>query len=455
MLSNYGKKNFRYFYWLVQEFIKKNARLIIISFLATIVLLISFLSLAPYIKNFFLINRQIIGSIGSYNEENLPEDIMRKISNGFLYINEKGEYRPAIASSWEIKENSSRFKVIAKNGLFWNDGRPFTVKNINFIFKDVDMLVLDDHIIEFKLKKPLPIFLNYLSKPIFRSGTLVGVSGLYKVDKIKKKSDYISEIYLSPNKKNLPIIVYKFFQNEKDLINAYKLGEINQMTLYKKNLADIFLSWKNTAVEKTIDYSRLLTLFINNNSPLLKEKEVRQAIALAFDRSKFKQLGQEANSPVPPISWAYNANLKKNTYDEELAKEIIKKYKNASDSPKLNLNTFYDYMDNLDLISEPLQRIDLSISTNIVSDNRSFDFLLAYWNVSIDPDQYFFWHSTQKEGNITNYKNLKVDKLLEDGRSTSSLEERKRIYNDFQKVIVDDNPAIFLYYPYIYTIKRK
>lgn len=452
---SYSKKNFRYFYWLTLEFIKKNGKLITVSFLTTIVLLISFLSLSPYIKNIFLTNKEIIGSVGSYNEDSLPEDIMKNISNGFLYINEKGEYKPLIAASWEVKDNGTRFKIIAKSDLYWDDGKPFTVRNIDFNFKDVETKIVDDHIIEFKLKKSLPIFLNYLAKPIFRSGTLIGVSGLNKVDKIKKKGEFISEIYLSPNKKNLPIIIYKFYQNEKNLIDAYKLADINEMTIYRKNLADPFLTWKNTTVEKTIDYSRLLTLFLNNNNPLLKEKEVRQAIALSFDRSKFAPFGVEANSPIQPTSWAYNTNLKKNTYDEELAKQIIKNYQSASESAKLSLNTFYDYMDNLDLISEPLKKIGLSITTNIVSNNQSFDMLLAYWNVPLDPDQYFFWHSTQKQGNITNYKNLKVDKLLEDGRSTASLSERKRIYDDFQKVISDDNPAFFLYYPYVYTIKRK
>lgn len=451
----YNRKNARYFYWLIREFISKNAKLILVSFLITMVVLIGFVSLAPYIKNFVIIDKQVIGLIGLYNEENLPEEIKKKISNGFIYVNEKGEYKPVIASSWEVKNNGANYKITARNNLFWNDGKAFTVQDNNLIFKDVEVNVLDKYVIEFKLKKPLPIFLTYLSKPIFKSNSLVGVSGLYKVDKIKKKSDFFSEIFLSPNKKGLPIIVYKFFQSEKDLINAYKLGEINQMTIYRKGLADIFKDWKNTTIQRSIDYNRLLTLFLNNSNPLLKEKELRQAIALAFDRSKFKDLGQEANSPIPPVSWAYNPNLKKNTFDQELARDIVRKYITASDSAKLSLNTFYEYVDDLDLISESLSRIELPITTNIVSNSESFDFLLAYWNVPVDPDQYFFWHSTQKNGNISNYKNLKIDKLLEDGRATTSLTDRKQIYLDFQKNIIDDNPAIFLYYPYVYTIKRK
>ena len=81
--------------------------------------------------------------------------------------------------------------------------------------------------------------------------------------------------------------------------------------------------------------------------------------------------------------------------------------------------------------------------------------LLAFWKVPLDPDQYFYWHSTQNLGNIAKYKNVRVDKLLEDGRSTLDFKARKDIYDDFQKVITDDMPAYFLYYPYVYTIARQ
>ena len=81
--------------------------------------------------------------------------------------------------------------------------------------------------------------------------------------------------------------------------------------------------------------------------------------------------------------------------------------------------------------------------------------LLTLWNPPIDPDQYYFWHSTQTNQNITNLKNVKIDKLLEDGRKVTNIEQRKQIYVDLQKVIADEVPAIFLYYPYSYTVSRK
>jgi ABC-type transport system substrate-binding protein len=78
------------------------------------------------------------------------------------------------------------------------------------------------------------------------------------------------------------------------------------------------------------------------------------------------------------------------------------------------------------------------------------------WNIPSDVNQYFVWHSSQKtKSNITQYENQKVDKLLEEFRATDSASLQRKDMSDFQNKIVSDSPAIFLYYPYIYTIKRK
>ena len=76
-------------------------------------------------------------------------------------------------------------------------------------------------------------------------------------------------------------------------------------------------------------------------------------------------------------------------------------------------------------------------------------------DIPIDPDQYAFWHSTQEAANISNYSDPRIDKLLEDGRAELNLEDRRGIYLDFQRYLVEDSPAAFLYYPKTYSITRK
>ena len=449
------KKNFfRYYYWLFLEFIKKYSRLILMSFFIGFISLIGFLSVSPYLKLIF--NKQeIIGLIGSFDFTNLPDEIMTKVSNGLVTVNEKGEIVPVLANSWEVKDQGKQYRFYLKNNLLWNDDKKFSASDINYQFNDVKVKVVDKNVIDFYLNKPLAIFPTYLNKPLIRP-PLIGIAGFYKLGRFKMQNGSLKELTLIPNTKDLLAIKYKFYNNESDLVTAYKKGEINEMTLTKKSVADTFASWKNSQIVKSVDYSRLLTLFFNNKEKNFANKDVKDAFSMMIDYQKLSDFGEIARGPIPPISWAYNSSLKANIYDIDTATKIIKKDIEATQAAQLNLLTSYDYYDAADSIAGEIKKTGLNVDINMISYDRpdNFDLLLVFWKVPQDPDQYYFWHSTQKEGNIGNYANVKIDKLLEDGRSTIDIEEREKFYKEFQKIIQDDPPALFLYYPYIYTVKR-
>ncbi len=457
-----SRKTLRYYYWLAKEFLTKHGKLIAISFFISFLFIIGIISLSPYLSNVLSTKKRIVGLVGTYDFNTIPDEITSQISNGLLYINEHGEIIPALAATWEVRNNGKEYRFHLKNNLIWGNGKKFTASDISYQFKDIVAKAIDDNTIDFFLTKPLPIFPTYLRKPIIRY-PLIGIAGLYHVNQIKTKYGAITELALEPNKRDIPALVYKIYNNETQLLAAYKKGEINEFTVTKKALADGFSTWKNTQIDKTVDYSQLMTLFFNHSSLLLKQKEppdqkeIKGAIISAIDQSKMNELGEIANGPIQPVSWAYNPNLKKNAYEPDVSSKILKKHFESTRSAQLNLMTYYEYYDIADEIVSELKDVGLSVNLTIVSPDKQndFDLLLALWKVPMDPDQYYFWHSTQTQGNIGNYKNVKIDKLLEDGRNTLSLEDRKQIYFDYQKVIQDDPPAAFLYYPYVYTVKRK
>ncbi|MEO6508610.1 MAG: ABC transporter substrate-binding protein [Patescibacteria group bacterium] len=451
-----SKKQLRYYYWIVLEFTKKNARLLLLSFFISVIFIISIVSLSPYLINITTSHKIVVGLTGVTDIKSIPDTVLSKISNGLIFIDEKGKVVPILAERWEVINNGKEYKFYLRKNLFWNDGAKFTAHDINYSFKDIEIIVPNDYEIDFKLKKQLPIFPTYLTQPIIKR-PLVGVAGLYKVERSKVKYGNVTELSLSPTKQTYPPIVYKFYDSESKLINAYKLGQINEMTITKKSVADIFSSWKNTEIVKTIDYSRLLTLFFNLNGDAFKykeRKELRQAIAMLLSHEDYKEQGELASSPIPPISWAFNASIHQPIYNEEFVQKMLRP---SEKKTKITLSTYEDYLDIATNIQEKLANTSLKVDVNILTYDKptSYDMLLAFWKVPADPDQYYYWHSTQTQGNITGYKSEKIDLLLEQGRETLDPEKRKEIYNTFQKVVVDDVPAYFFYYPYIYTIKRK
>ena len=111
------------------------------------------------------------------------------------------------------------------------------------------MRLKEDYLVEFVLKKPLAIFPIYLTKPIVKYPKL-GIGGLYKIDRYKYKYDKLLELSLTPNKKDLTRITYKFYPSESQMINAYKLGQITQMDLSKKALLMYFCNGKIPKLKK-------------------------------------------------------------------------------------------------------------------------------------------------------------------------------------------------------------
>ena len=74
-------------------------------------------------------------------------------------------------------------------------------------------------------------------------------------------------------------------------------------------------------------------------------------------------------------------------------------------------------------------------------------------------DFFAFWHSSQRNDpglNIAMYTNAKVDKLLEDARTTSDTSKRISDYKTFAQDVENDVPAVFLYSPdFIYITPAK
>jgi len=396
--------------------------------------------------------------VGMYEPSQLPAEVLSNISYGLVYVDNQGVIKPAVAEKWTSTHDGKRFNVFLKKNLVWDDDRSLTAKDLEFNFQDVEIKVIDDFQIEFVLKRPLVVFPTYLTKPLIRY-PLHGVVGNYKLKKLKLgQENKVSEIVLTPNKKDLPPLTYKFYDSESKMISAFKLGNVTEMKIYKRSVADGFKDWRNASVEREVDYSTVLTLFFNELKPALADKDFRKNVSLALPRPLFGSYGELAEGPISPTSWAFNTQLKKSLYDPVEARKQLRSKGDASSSAALTLRSYFDYEEQANIIEKSLQNagVNVNVAYGTPDNPNDFDMFLAFLKIPTDPDQYFFWHSTQTgKGNITNMKNVRIDKLLEDGRKYIDPTNRKKEYLDFQKIMADELPAAFLYYPYAYTVSRK
>lgn len=388
-----------------------------------------------------------IGLVGQYSVDNLPETILNDISYGLTEINNNGEVKPALSEGWTISDDQKTyiFKISKKN-VVWHDHKIFNVKDINYNFKDISYS-FDSDSISFFLKEPFSSLLSILSRPLFRKG-LIGL-GEYKIKKIVKKGKYVDSILLVPFIKiNLPNKLYRFYKSENDLKSGFNLGEINEIN-------DVFSSegispGKSVTIFPKIKNNIFLGVFLNTNNPFLSDKTFRQALSYAIP----KEIGEvRATGPLNPDNWSYNPDIKPYKQDIEKAKNLLQKDQ-VGNKIKIVVSTLPQYQAIAEQIKSSWEHVGIESEVKIVSFvPEEFDALLIAREIPKDPDQYYFWHSTQP-GNLSSFKSPRIDKLLEDGRRTFGKEERKSIYFDFQRFLVEESPVIFLTHPKLYSIFR-
>jgi ABC-type transport system substrate-binding protein len=446
----------RFLFWLIKAYLKKWGKTIVFSF---IVGLLFFFLLVKYsnviLRVIPLERKEIIGMVGEYTISSIPSDIVKKVSRGLTTIQEDGSVKPDLASSWQILNNEQTYVFYLRKNTKFNDGSTLTSKSVNYDFTDVQVSRPDDYTIVFTIKNKYAPFLVTVSRPVFNKG-YVG-TGEYKINNIELNGNFIKSMQLLSTKDRFKSQTYIFYPTNEALKTAFTLGEVTQAVgLTDTTIAGkSFEAFPNVQKQQKTDYEKLVTLFYNTNDPVLSDKKLRDGLSYAVPDTF--AYGERIYFPYTPKSKFYNTELAPHTLDLDHAKLLLSSTQDASGSalPVLHLKTLSKYRPAANILVEEWKKAGITVKVEEVDGlPRDFQMYLGDFRVPKDPDQYSLWHSSQRN-NITQFKSLRIDKLLEDGRRTADVNERIKIYYDFQKYLIDESPAIFLYFPYEYIYTRK
>jgi len=195
------------------------------------------------------------------------------------------------------------------------------------------------------------------------------------------------------------------------------------------------------------------------------DPRVRDAIAYAIDRQAIVNAAEfgfgTVSGPVPapdvvyalPVSTfpEYHANPAK-------AKQMLQEAGAANASFNIVASPTYEGgLAVAQIIQANLRAIGLTATIENVEwgtyinrwVKRDFDTMVELRGGDPDPDR-FLYRTFYSTGAVNNFlfKDAAVDKLLDRGRVHLTVAERKPIYDDVQRALVTDAPAVFLYTPY-------
>ena len=389
-----------------------------------------------------------VGLTGRHSSANLPTSVLNLIGNGLTKLDEEGNATPDLAESWETPDGGKTWIFKLGKERLWHDGKKVVSTDIKYQFSDLSVETPDAETLIFKLQDAYSAFPVVVSKPVFKKG-LLG-TGDYKVKKISISGSVVQSITMEG--KSGDIKIFKFYPTEERAKLAYKLGEVNML----QNIINPspFTEWPGSEVVGVPQKSEHVALFFNTSTLPLSEKNLRQALSYAIKKD-FD--AERAISPISVDSWAFNPQVKPYDYDLEKAKKIISELPNEiTENLNITLSTSPVLLTQAETIVKDWQSAGVTAEVKVQSAiPQDYQALLVIFDIPEDPDQYSIWHSTQTSSNIARYQNPRIDKLLEDGRAIVNLDERRKIYLDFQRYLVEDAPAVFLYYPKAFTVQRR
>ena len=272
-------------------------------------------------------------------------------------------------------------------------------------------------------------------------------------------------------------IIYKIIPDSNSSLVALESGQVDTAGIPSKD----YRRMKTVKGINVFNYDALTYTYLglNLDNPIFKDKKVRQALAHATNKKQiislvFRGMASPAYCPSSPVCWAYSNNVEKYPFDLDKANKMLeeagwKMGKNGireKDGKKMEFSILVNQGNKerektAIILQQQYKKAGAKVNVRVMewsailkvlndpTPPREFDTVLIGWSLGIDPDQYSIWHSSQypKGFNFIHYSNPEVDRLLVAGRLTLPEWKRKRIYARMNRIISEDQPYIFLYYP--------
>jgi peptide/nickel transport system substrate-binding protein len=203
------------------------------------------------------------------------------------------------------------------------------------------------------------------------------------------------------------------------------------------------------------------------NSPL-RIKQIRQAINYGFNREEMvrylrNNIGQAAHAGFIPMGMPGfdPAKVKGYRYDPDKARDLLYQagFPDGKGLPEITLSTTSAYLDLSEYIQKQLNEIGVKIKIEVLpaaihtesAARGKLQFFRKSWVADYpDAENYlalFYSKNFAPIGpNYTHFNNRLYDKLYETAKQTLDYDKRIELYQEMDRIIVEEAPIVNLYY---------
>jgi peptide/nickel transport system substrate-binding protein len=411
---------------------------------------------------------------------------------------EKTNIVPALAQSWEITNGGKTYTFKLRPNVKFHNGQPMTAEDVKYSIERV----LDpktaspwrswlEPIKEIKIVDPLTVQMN-LDAPYPLLGSFAGMraagiipKGLAERENLKiagigtgpfKLVEYVPQdriVYArNPDYWDQPLpyldgMVFKVLTEENARLAALRAGQIQYAFLSAQGAAQLEGA-QGVSVMKS-PFAWVALHYISVVDKPLSDARVRRAMRMAVDTNEVIQKAvYGAGVPSGPVPTGYGdwylepQSLPYLKPDVEGARKLLAEagYPNGFKVEIKCSPQYPEFVANTLVVQSSLKKIGIDVTVTqmewgaFVADNRKSDQsggreggqIFASANTfRPDPDGYIYayFHS---QGNLNKgYRNPKIDPLIAEARSSSNHAERRRLYQQVQRTLVEDSANFWWY----------
>ena len=419
--------------------------------------------------------------------------VIEHIYDGLTRINPDLTVGPGLAEGWEISEDGTSYMFVLREGVTFHDGTPLKASDVKFTFERwvapetastsaaelasvANIEATDDRTVVMTLHAPDASLL----------ATLAGGSAvIYSEAFVTANNNDVSQVAMGTG----PFKFVEYVPNTRIVLekneNYWEEGlpylDGIEMTIAADDTARTaavvtgtvdFIEYAPLRDIPALEQDASLKLAGDSNTNirfigfnLSKEPFdnllVRQAIAAVVDREAMLGptvfgYGTPTEVLFPPDFWAA---LQQDVRppDVERARELMAEA-GLADGFTTTITSWsqYSFLSNAAVVlQEQLRQIGIEAELNLVENatmvdqvytGKTYDIAVTGESAYVDPNTLIFQNfKTGESGNFVNYSNPEVDELIDQGIATTDQEERARIYQEIQALLLEDLPWINLF----------
>ena len=419
--------------------------------------------------------------------------VLENVLDTLVVLDADQNVTPSLAESWEVTEDGLTWTFHLRDGVAFSNGREFSSADVVYTYERMldpatasgQAYLLDGvtaveapdaATVAFTLAAPNPAFISKLA-----SSKAVGIIAHESVEDgtINTSPMGTGPFMITDFQPGIQLTLERnphYWQEGLPYLDAVEIRVISDESVRRSSLISGDVDWAISVPAQSLEELRgrddvvvdevpagaYWYIGVNTEVPPLDDVRVRQALAWAINREQIAEVATFGTSlatqdPIPASSgWA--ADYAPYSQDLEQAAALLAEagYEGGFELEIMPTTQYEESIRIAQMLQAQLAPLNITASIRTLEwaewlqeqGDGNFDTFVCSWNGNIDPDDFFYaQHRTGEVFNFTGYNNPTVDELLAEGRGTAEPEERREVYEQINRIIVDEAPYIYLYNP--------